>query len=470
MTKETLMTTGTAEDLDRIFYSRSVSIIGASNRKGSFGRAILEGFINMGFPNIFPVNPWEKELLGIKTFTSVKEIPCDIDLALLLIPQKEVLEVVKECVGKLVKGIIIFSAGFREKSEEGKKIEEEIARIARLSGTRIIGPNSNGIYSPSFRLCTFPSSLMVGGLPVENGVLSIFAQSGSFTDYISLALTAKIIRFSKAVSSGNECDLNSVDYLEYFGRDKETRIIAGYLEGIQDGSRLYGLFKDISRNKPIILWKGGLTETGARAAVAHTGALVGVTQVWEAVFKQTGVVSVGSFEEMVDCILAFYWLPLPKGKRVAILSGMGGTNVGTTDNCIAMGLEIAKISQHTIQKLLDLIPSAGTAVANPLDLGVGVLISPDLYGEAAKILAKDENVDMLIVITGPDNVRSIKSISEAASEIKKPFVVSLFNIPGLIEPMAKDLLEKHIPTYSDVKKAVFALNKLAAYAAFRAGY
>jgi len=457
----------TMSDLDRIFHPRSVSIVGASSREGSFGRLFLSGFITMGFQEIYPVHPREKELLGLKAFPSIKEIPYEVDLAILLIPYGEVFRVVQECTDKGVKGIILFTAGFSEKSQDGKKAEFELAEIARRGGSRIIGPNTNGLYSPAARLLALPGSLTAGRLTTETGSVSVFAQSGSFNDYLCQVLIGKNIRFNKVVSCGNEGDLSIVDYLEYYGKDTETQIIAGYLEGIKNGRLFYKQAREISKSKPIILWKGGVTETGARAAMAHTGSLAGSRQVWDAVFKQAGIIKVSNFEEICDCIMAFNWLSLPEGRRIAILSGMGGTNVGTSDNCILLGLEIARFTENTKIRLAQLIPSVGTAVANPIDIGVGSLLNPRLYGETIKVLAEDENVDMIITISSPENPVSIDSIAEAAGNIKKPLAVALFDIPGLVEKQFKMLLEKRIPAYSEPKRAAFALSKMAEYAEYR---
>ena len=458
----------TNKDLERIFHPRAISIIGSSSRAGSFGRLFLEGMIRMGFPAIYPVHPNEKTLLGLKAYPSIKEIPVDIDLAISLVPRTQVLKVTQDCAEKGVKGLLLFTSGFKEKDEEGKKIELEMAQIARKGGVRIIGPNANGFYCPASRICTFPGALMVGGLPLETGDLAVLSQSGSFADYTCQILAGKNIRFSKVIGYGNESDLSAADFLEYFGQDEETKIIAGYIEGVKDGRGFFELAKRISKQKPLILWKGGLTETGARAAQAHTGALAGSRQVWEAMFKQAGIISVNSIEEVVDCVLAFYRQPLPKGRRVAILSGMAGTNVGTADNCLMMGLEMAKYSEKTIQKLSKILPAIGTTAANPTDIGAGVLINPQLYSETAKILLEDENVDMLITVTGPDNPTSIKGLAEVAQNASKPVVISLFDIAGLVEPQVKFLREKQIPVYLDPKRAAFALAKLAEYAEFRA--
>ena len=458
----------TIQDLEQIFHPRTISIIGSSSRAGSFGRLFLEGMIRMGYQGIYPVHPSEKELLGLIAYPGIKEIPVDIDLAISLVPRTEVLKVTQECAEKGVKGLLLFTSGFKEKDEEGRKIELEVAQIARKGGVRIIGPNANGFYCPASRICTFPGALMVGGLPLETGDLAILSQSGSFADYTCQILAGKNIRFSKVVGYGNESDLSAADFLEYFGQDEETKIIAGYLEAVKDGRRFYELARNISKQKPIIIWKGGLTETGARAAQAHTGALAGSRQIWEAMFKQAGIISVNSMEEVVNCVLAFYRQPLPKGKRVAILSGMAGTNVGTADNCLMMGLKMAKYSDATNQKLSKLLPSIGTTTANPTDIGAGVLVNPRLYGETARILLEDENVDMLITITGPDNPASIQGLAAVAQNVVKPMVVCLFDITGLVELQVKFLREKHIPVYLDPKRAAFALAKLAEYAEYRA--
>ena len=457
----------TISDLERIFHPRAVSIIGSSSRAGSFGRLFLEGFSRMGYKEIYPVHPTEKELLGLKAYPSIKEIPVDIDLAISLVPRTEVLKLTHECAEKGVKGLLLFTSGFKEKDEEGKKIERMVTQIAANGSVRIIGPNANGFYCPASRICTFPGALMVGGLPVEIGKLSILSQSGSFADYTCQILIGKNIRFSKVVGYGNESDLSATDFLEYFGQDQETGIIAGYLEGIKDGRKFYELARKISKQKPIIIWKGGLTETGARAALAHTGALTGSRQVWETMFKQAGIINVNSIAEVVDCALAFYQLPLPKGKRVAILSGMAGTNVGTADNCLMMGLEIAKYTEKTNQRLLGILPAIGTTIANPTDIGAGVLVNPKLYRETAKALLEDENVDMLITVTGPDNPSTIVDLAKVAQNAAKPMAISLFDIAGLVEPQIKFLQDKHIPVYLDPKRAAFVLAKMAQYAEYR---
>lgn len=462
-----MMTSAKKAQLDAFFYPNSVVIIGASNREGSFGQLFLRGIIKMGFKDIYPVHPRDKVMLGLKAYPGIKDIPYEVDLAILLVPFDGAINVVQECADKRVKGIVMFTAGFSEKGGDGAKAEQDIMKIIKKAGIRLIGPNTNGLYSPAASLLILPGGLTAGGLTTQVGEISVFAQSGSFNDYLTQVMVSKNIRFNKVVSCGNEADLSAVDFLEYFGEDESTKIIAGYLEGIRDGKRFYQLAKQISIRKPIFIWKGGLTATGALAAMAHTGKLAGSESVWGAMFKQSGIIGVSSFEELTDCLMAFSWLPMPKGKRVAIVSGMGGTNVGTTDNCIKIGLEIAKLNGFTQKRLAEVLPPAGAYAGNPADVGVAMLMNPKLYYETIKLMASDENVDMLIAITAPDCPASVGCIIDAFKEINKPMYVSLFDVRGLVESQIKLLLDNHIPVCTDSSRAALALYRMAHYRAWR---
>ncbi|MCK5123783.1 MAG: CoA-binding protein [Dehalococcoidia bacterium] len=454
----------TVSDLEQIFHPRSVSIIGASSREGSFGRMFLEGLIRIGFREIYPVHPRETELLGLRAYQGIKDIPHDVDVAILMTPPDSTLQVVQDCAEKGMKGIVVFTAGFGEKGAEGKKIEQEICRVARTKNIRVIGPNSIGIYCPTSKLLTFPQGLM-HDITTEGGPVGSFSHSGSFVDYLTYILTKKGIRFSKVISCGNECDLNAVDFLEYFGQDKQTKIIISYLEGIKNGRRFFELAREITKEKPIIVWKGGATELGAKAAMSHTGSLAGEKHVWEAMFEQTGIISVRSFEEIVDCLFCLYYLPLPRGRRIAVVAGMGGTNVGTADNCIELGLEMARLSGTTLERLAKLLPPVGTSVGNPTDIGVATLVAPNLYGETLKILNEDENVDMLLAISDPGRPCT-QSIVEAAKIIKKPLAVTLFALPEFAAEEYAFLAQNNIATFGDAKRAVAALAKVSKYASY----
>ena len=424
----------------------------------------MEGLIRIGFREIYPVHPRETELLGLRAYQGIKDIPHDVDVAILMTPPDSTLQVVQDCAEKGMKGIVVFTAGFGEKGAEGKKIEQEICRVARTKNIRVIGPNSIGIYCPTSKLLTFPQGLM-HDITTEGGPVGSFSHSGSFVDYLTYILTKKGIRFSKVISCGNECDLNAVDFLEYFGQDKQTKIIISYLEGIKNGRRFFELAREITKEKPIIVWKGGATELGAKAAMSHTGSLAGEKHVWEAMFEQTGIISVRSFEEIVDCLFCLYYLPLPRGRRIAVVAGMGGTNVGTADNCIELGLEMARLSGTTLERLAKLLPPVGTSVGNPTDIGVATLVAPNLYGETLKILNEDENVDMLLAISDPGRPCT-QSIVEAAKIIKKPLAVTLFALPEFAAEEYAFLAQNNIATFGDAKRAVAALAKVSKYASY----
>ncbi|MFH0915521.1 MAG: CoA-binding protein [bacterium] len=459
------MSQETVRQLSQIFNARSVALVGASDKEGSFGRLFLEGLRDAGCRTIYPVNPKREEILGIKAFPSISAVPGRLDVAILLTPPESVLPLVKECVAKKVKGAVIFASGFGELGAEGKELEREIGRIGREGGTRIIGPNCIGFFNPGAGVITYPQVLMKG-VPREPGSVGGFSQSGSFVDYLVWFLAAKGLRFSTVVSCGNECDLAAEDYLEYLGQDEETKTIVAYMEGAKDGRRFFEVAREVGRRKPIILWKGGQSEQGARAAASHTGALAGSADVWNAMFKQTGIVNVSSVEEVVDCAVAFHYLPLPKGNRVAIISGQGGTGVGTADNCWTAGLELPRLSESTTSHLRAVLPPVGTSVGNPTDTGVASLLNPELYARAIEIVAADEGIDMILVIASPVQA-CLENVAVAARTIGKPLAVSVFALPESEPEIYAFLAEQGVAAYPDPKRAVDALARMAEYAETR---
>jgi len=444
------------DELNRIFYPESVAIIGASKER-KFGRMFLESFLDMGFEGkLCPINPHEKEILGLKAYPSVKEIPGTVDLAIVATPPQTVPQVVRECAEKGVKGVVIYTAGFGEMSAEGKKIEEEMVRTARARGTRIIGPNCQGIYCPSSKLTIFPS------FPKEGGNVAFISQSGSLATMLVLVGALKGIRFSKVVSFGNGCDLNIADFLEYLWKDPETKIITAYIESIKDGWKFLKLARETSKTKPIIVWRGGVTDAGAKAAESHTGALAVPNAMWKAVSKQCGITNTKSVEELFDCLQAFLRLPIPKGRNVAVISGPGGPAVTAADACAEMGLELAQLSEETRRMISSIIPPVGTSTKNPVDLGMGTMFAPEFYREAVRIVGGEENVDMLLVICfSPD---AVDMVLEAKKDLEKPLVIALPAITELRE--YKISSDEVIPAYPSTRRAARVLAALADYKEF----
>jgi acyl-CoA synthetase (NDP forming) len=253
-------------EIDAIFHPKGLALIGASAKQGKIGRVLMDRFLETGFEGLYPVNPNEREILGYKAYPSILDIPGQVDMAFVVTPTKAVLQADKEAVAKGVKAIVVITSGFAEQGKKGKDLQDEMVRIARKGGAHIIGPNCIGIYCPASRLSFSLGQSMV------SGSVGLVSQSGFFADYLTYIATANGIAFSKGISCGNEADLCVTDFLEYLGEDHQTKQIVAYVEGTKDGRRFYTTLKEVSQRKPVILWKGGMTEEGARAAVSHTGA------------------------------------------------------------------------------------------------------------------------------------------------------------------------------------------------------
>ena len=418
------MSSQTVEQLSHIFNAESVALVGASDKEGSFGRLFLEGLRDAGCRKIYPVNPKREEILGFKAFPSISAVPDQLDVAILLTPPESVLGLVKECVENKVRGAVVFASGFGELGAEGKELEREIGRVGREGGTRIIGPNCLGFFNPRAGVITYPQVLMKG-IPTEPGSVGGFSQSGSFVDYLVWFLATKGVRFSSVVSCGNECDLAAEDYLEYFGQDEHTKTIVAYMEGVKDGRRFFEVAREVSRKKPIILWKGGMQRAGRQGGrLAHRCA----RRIGHHVERHVQADGHRQRHQRRRGGRSAPWpssyLPLPKGHRVAIITGQGGTGVGTADNCWAMGLELPRLSERTTARLREVLPPVGTSVGNPTDTGVASLLDPSLYAKAIEIVAEDEGIDMILVISTPvqaclENVAAAaKSIEQAAGGLR----------------------------------------------------
>ncbi len=445
------------EELNPIFKPRSAAILGASGKEGKVGRMFMDRFIETGFQKLYPINPGADEVLGFKAYPNVKDVPDEIDFALIVLPPKAVHQAVQDCVDKGVKGIVINSAGFGEEGEEGEKKERELAKIARTGKTRIIGPNCIGIYCPESKL---PYPMRPGK---ESGKVGVVSQSGSLADHLTLIATKNGIHFSKSVSCGNQCDLIAEDFLEYLGDDPDTEVIIMYLEGAKDGQRLNQLCKKISKKKPIILWKTGTSEAGARAAASHTGSLAGSAAVWEGVLDGAGVISVKSLEEILDTVYVFDKQPLPAGNRIAIITGPGGPAVGTTDTCIEMGLQVPRLSDETKAKLREVMPPVGTSVENPIDLSLASVVTPKVYTDVIKVLGKDDSIDMIMVIgIGGDEFHKV--MMDAADGLTKPLATAIIMPLDSVLHDYDVMMKSGLPVYPDPRRAARSLARMSAYA------
>ena len=312
---------------------------------------------------VYPVNPQENQVLGLKAYSRVGDIPGPVDFATITVPAPSVPKVVEECLAKGVKAAQILTAGFRETGEEGRRLEEKVTEIA-ARGIRIIGPNCFGVYAPAGGLTILPGE----DFPRESGPVAFISQSGGLAVRVPRRAGGWGIRFSKVISYGNACDVNECDLIEYRWQDPETRVSTGYIEGIKNGSRFFKLLREVTRDKPVILWKGGLTRGGARAVHSHTGSLGGEEAAWNAFFRQSGVIRANSLEELLDTTLAFRHLMPHAGRRVSVVGGGGAIGVAAADGCERVGLSVPLFSARLQKKLASILPAVGTSFRNPVDI------------------------------------------------------------------------------------------------------
>jgi len=443
---------------------KSIAIVGVPRRMNA-GKIFLVALKEQGFPGrIYPVHPEAQEIDGFKAYPTVTAIPGPVDLAIIQVPIHSTLEVVRECAAKGVKGAVLYTAGYKETgTDKGKEEEEELARFARSSGMRIIGPNCMGFYVPKTGLSFFPQ------LSRDPGPVSIITHSGSLGNILCRIGPSKGLRFSKAVSLGNECDLSSADFLAYLGNDPETTVIGAYLEGIRKGPYFLEALKEASLEKPVILWKSGLTPEGSKAAASHTGALKGSREIWGGVIQQTGAIPVEGFGVWVDTMMAFSMLPSRVGDRMAIISGPGGLAVSTAEACGRAWLRLAEISPQTKEALAEFIPPTGTSLHNPIDVGLTASFDVNMYYEAARIVAADPGVDTIVVVgTGIDpetNRLFTEKIIQIKNETKTPFV--MVSIPGFDPTLAQTFCQAGIPFYETAEQAMNAYARVLRYHLWR---
>ncbi|MFC1974028.1 acetate--CoA ligase family protein [Chloroflexota bacterium] len=373
---------------DYLFNPRSVALIGASNTIGKWGYGILSVLISKGWKEIYPVNHKEAEVLGIKAYGSILEVPVPVDLAVITVPIEQIVETMRDCVKKGVKSALVITGGLSETSEEGAMVEQEMLAVAREEGLRFIGPNCMGHLNTRSNLFTTPAEL-----PVMKGPVSVISQSGNASAAIIDVAWQMGLGINKWVGSGNEADLHFEDYLQYLAEDKETKVIIGYIEGFREGRRFFELAKKISRKKPIVIMKAGRTDAGARAARSHSASLAGEDVICETAFKQSGVIRAEDINELIDVALTLVGQPLPRGKRVGVLSLGGGFGVITADAARRQGLEIPLLSATTMEKLNALL-SGRWSHGNPIDPGGDMITYPCLWP-----LLADKNVDSVVVLS-----------------------------------------------------------------------
>ncbi len=383
------------EKFDLLFNPQSVAVVGATNKIGKWGFNLIRILLkDKGERKIYPVNVTETEVFGVKAYKNVNDIPGPVDFVAIVVPETYVISVMQDCVKKGVKGAIVITAGFAEMGEKGQEIQRELVRIAREGNIRFIGPNTMGHFSAA---SGFSSLIYLPATKTDSG-LSLISQSGNNGLYLMLRGLEEGISYSKFVGTGNEADTTLEDYLEYFGHDVDTKIIVLYIEGLRQGRRFFELAKEITPQKPIIALKVGRTEAGTRAARSHTSALSGLDVIYDAMFKQCGVIRVDEIADVFYATIALRYQPLMKGNRVAILTMGGGFGVLASDACQRNGLVLSSLSNATMEKLDKLLP-AYWSHGNPVDM---VANRANTY-TCIQALLDDDNVDAVYYVAVADD-------------------------------------------------------------------
>jgi len=441
--------------LRNFFCPGSVAVIGASREEEKVGHIILDNIINSGYKGkLFPVNLKADEIHGIKCYPSVLNVPGDIDLAIIVIPAQFVLQVLEECSKKNTKWSIIISAGFKETGIEGAKRERQLIEKAKDYGIRILGPNCLGIIDTE---CPINATFSPNMPPM--GKIGFISQSGALgTAILDWAKTNKI-GFSKFVSLGNKADISENDLFDDWENEKDTEVITAYLEGVKYGREFIRISSKVSKKKPIIVIKSGNTDAGARAVSSHTGTLAGSAKAYEAAFKQAGIIRANTIRDLFNYAKAFSYQPLPKGKKVAIITNAGGPGIMATDECEKSDILLASLKKETIDGLKEFLPEAANFY-NPIDI-LGDALA-DRYKKTLEAVIKDNNVNAIVMLLTPQAMTQPLKTARAIVEVmensgKSITVLTSFMGGSEVEKAVKFLAEKNIPNFDIPEEAIDTL-------------
>ena len=445
--------------VESVFLSpKSIAIIGASDKRGSVGRTITSNIMNGFKGTVFPISPTRPTVFYKKAYKSVLDVPSPIDLAVIIIKNTIVPLVLEECGKKKIKGAIVITAGFKEVDEEGKKLEQKLKDIAKKYNLRIIGPNCLGVMNLDPK--TMMNSTFLKITP-KSGEIALVSQSGAICAALCEDASAQGIGFSAVISMGNKADTNEIDVLKILANHKQTKVIVMYLEDMGDGQEFLKVCKNITRKlkKPIFVLKSGRSEAGAKAAMSHTGALMGSEKIYDALLKQSGAIRVDTMEELFDYATAFSKQPLPLNGDFVIVSNAGGPAIITTDACEKYGIKMADIT--SIRPKIDaVIPPWGSS-RNPVDI-VGDADFNRFDNVLSEVL-QHKNVGSVITMCTPSGTLDYDKLAEVvvknSKKYKKTMLASLMGLDEGIQNR-KILSEGGVPFYTYAEGAIRTLNAM----------
>ncbi|MFC2044942.1 acetate--CoA ligase family protein [Chloroflexota bacterium] len=468
--------------LEGLFHPRSIAVMGASTNPASAGYRYVIQLKNYGFKGaIYPINPKYPEILGLKAYPSIKDVPGSIDYVISCLGANMVPELLAQCPEKQVKMVHLFTGRFSETgNEDAARLEKSILQQVKTVGVRMLGPNCMGLYYPKEGIA------FNYDCPKEPGPVGFLSQSGGGAGDFVFYASLRGIRFSKLISYGNALDLNESDFLEYFAQDSETQIIAAYIEGVKDGQRFLTALRQAARSKPVVIVKAGRSGAGRKQAFSHTSALAGSNTTWEAAIKQTGAIQVRDFQEMMDVVLAFSFLPPVRGNRVGVVGGGGGASVLSADEWEEAGFNLPPLPPEIEAEIKEKLPPLWLGwMRNPLDSSIfpEEARAINFYGRVVNALAKNPQFDVVIAnvhIGGPASAAEMgitlanqtKDLIEA-SKIKPVVVIQFSEALGTgdvnsprwkpLTEMRTSLVAAKIPAYPSIIDAARALKHLIDY-------
>ena len=469
--------------LEEILHPQSVAVVGASDNPDSWGFGYTRHLLDYGFRGrIYLVNRNSRQVLGMKTYPSLRDIPDSVDYVISVIPASGILNLLEECAQKGVRVVQMFTGHFSETGRrEAAELEQEILKQARRKGLRLIGPNCMGVYYPLVGL-SFGYNL-----PKESGTVGMISQTGGGAGIFITSVSMRGVRFSKVISYGNAVDLNECDFLDYFTWDPETKIILMYIEGAKDGQRFLSSLRRATAAKPVVILKGGWGEAGVRTVSSHTAAVAGSMKTWAAGVAQAGAILARDFDELADIAVSLCFLPPIRGSRVGVIGGSGGTCVMAAEECEEAGLRVIDLPPEIREQLKNMGISVWDWVSNPVD--GGVMVGSGLTDlQMLELMVKNENFDLLIadlnegqIVTQFTDERinlqlnhKIKNLIKIKKEGSKPLLAVVgerslgrddhdsWIWKSLSEARTK-LIQANIPVYPTVRRAVRAVSKLIDY-------
>ena len=445
--------------LDNFFNPESIAIVGASRTPGKVGYDIVKNIIQHGYGKaVYPINPHASTICGQKSYPSLLDIPGNVDLAVIVVPSQSVLEVIDQCGEKNIDSAVIITAGFKESGTEGARLERSLVVRAKKNGVRFIGPNCLGIIDTNLKM----NASFAAGMPVRGGI-GFFSQSGALCLAVLDRALPDGIGFSKFISLGNKSDISDTDIMLALAEDENTRVILGYIEGIDDGRAFMEVARRVSKKKPVIILKSGVTGSGAKAASSHTGSLAGREAAFDAAFKQTGIIRAHTINDLFNYAIAFANQPIPEGPNVTIITNSGGPGILAADACDKSDLQLLPLRKELVDELRTFLPSVASFY-NPIDiLGDS---GPDRYEKTLLTVLKDKKIDGIIIILTPTAVIDVDAtamaIATVSKDTDKPVLASFLGKQS-VRTGIQTLMTYNVPNFSYPEEAVASMNVMYHY-------